>query len=146
MNYKIFTAILISLYIFSCTCSSDISQERNFKIDYYTIGGVTGRSDGITVFSDGRLNHWNGFTVANRTVTDSVKVSEDEINKFSKLLEDSTIFTYHYREKGNLTTVITINTNKHSNSISYADRVLPKEFPNQIKNLIIELNKLSNKK
>jgi len=146
MNYNIFTAILISLSIFSCTCSSDISQERNFKIEYYTIGGVTGRSDGITIFSDGRLNHWNGFTIANRTVTDSIKVNEDEINKFSKLLEDTTIFTYHYREKGNLTKVITINTNNRANSISYPETVLPKEFPQQIKTLITELDKLSNKK
>ena len=146
MNYKIFTVILISLYLFSCSCSSDISQERNFIIDYYTIGGVTGKSDGITVNSDGKVNHWNGFTAANRTVTDSVKVNEDEINNFASLLEDSTLYTFKYREKGNLTTVITINTNKHMNSISYPGTVSPKEFPKQIKELITELNKLFNRK
>ncbi len=144
--------ILPLLFFISCSSSSkvnkDINQKinnENFSIDYYTIGGITGRSQGITLNSDGKLDYWSGATFSNRTITDSSKVNEEILNRFSQLLQDSTIFNFNYQEKGNLTTVLRISVENKNNNITYSGTIIPTNFPQQIKVLIKELNNLVNK-
>ena len=146
MNYKLFTIFLASLCLFSCSSSSDVAQKNKFKIDYFTSGGVTGRSSGFTIYADGKVHFWNGATAANKSITDSTQVDDDIINKISDLLQDSTIFSYNYQDKGNLTSIIKINSNENMNDISYSGNIPPQEFPVELKNLISELNKVSKNK
>lgn len=146
MNYKLFTVLFASLYLFACSCSSEISNKGNFKIDYYTNGGFAGRSNGFTIYSNGKVHFWNGATAANRAITDSISLDEDAIHKIYELLQDSTIYSYNYQDRGNLTSVLKINSNDNTNSISYSGAVPPEKFPKQLKSLIYELNKVTNKK
>ncbi len=146
MNYKLITILLASLYLFSCSSSSDTSNNGNFKIDYYTSGGFAGRSSGFTIYSNGKVHFWNGATAVNRAITDSTNLNDVAVNKISELLQDSTIYSYNYQGKGNLTSILKINSGHNTNSITYSGTVPPEEFPEQIKSLIHELNKVSNKK
>lgn len=154
MKYRIIISIITSLLITSCCGSKNTAsgikvkkdQPANFVIDYYTSGGFTGRSEGLTIYSNGNVNFWSGVNVANSIIKDSAKINNDKINKFFTLLQDSTIFNFNYNEKGNLTTILNINSGKNKNRISYSGTVIPKEFPEKTKNLIVELNKLLNKK
>ena len=146
MNYKLIIIFFVSICLYSCSSSSDVSNNQNFKIDYYTMGGFAGRSSGFTINSNGKVHFWNGATAANRAIKDSTNLDKDAINKIAGLLQDSTIYSYNYLDKGNLTSVLKINSDNGINSISYSGTVPPKEFPKQIKSLINELNKVSNKK
>ncbi len=145
MNYKLLTILSVSLFFFSCCSSSDVSNNKKFQIDYYTSGGIAGRSSGFTIFSDGKVHFWNGVTVTNRAVTDSINLDENALNKIYQLLQDSTILSYNYQDKGNLTSVLKIKSNDETNNISYNGTVPPEKFPEQLKNLIYELNKVTNK-
>lgn len=154
MFYRIFISIVISLSIASCCGSKKTlsgakikkSNTQDFVINYYTSGGFTGKSDGVTVYSNGNVNYWSGINAANNIVKDSVKINNDEIDRISALVHDSSNYDFKYNEKGNLTTVLTISSGNNKNRITYSGTIVPKEFPANTKNLISELNKLLNKK
>ena len=146
MKYKLLTIFLTSLYLISCSSSSDVAHKDNFKIDYFTSGGIAGRSSGFTIYANGKVHFWDGATAANRLISDSTQVEDDLLNKISDILQDSTILSYNYRVKGNLTSILRINSNESMNSISFSGTTPPQEFPDHLKNLIYELNKVSNKK
>ncbi len=145
MNLKLITILLASLCFFSCSSSSDTTNSK-FKIDYYTSGGIAGRSSGFTIYSNGKVDFWNGATITSRSITDSTNLNEEIVNKISELLQDSTVCSYNYQDKGNLTSVLKINSNDYTNNITYSGTVPPEKFPEQLKNLINELNKVSIKK
>jgi len=138
--------ILILFHFYSCGSSSNLEQVQNYSIDYYTTGGVTGMSYGLTVDSEGQLKFWNGAILTNRIVTDSLKLENDDVSILSKLLEDPTIFNFKYKETGNLTTIIKITSDRGSNIISYSGTITGNSFPHKIKELVSELNKLKNKR
>jgi len=146
MNYKLIIIFFASLYLLSCSSSSDVSKDKVFQIDYYTSGGFAGKSNGFTIYSNGKVYYWNGITAVNRTLTDSTVLDKDAINKISELIQDSTIYSYNYQDKGNLTSILKINSENKTNSITFSGTVPPERFPEQIKSLILELNKVSNKK
>lgn len=147
IKWHIYPFIVITIFCFYyCGNSSDLAQIKNYKIDYYTTGGVTGRSDGLTVTSEGELKFWNGITITNRIVTDSLKLNNNDIVKLSDLIADSTIYSFKYHKPGNLTTVLKVTSDIGSNTISFPGTITGGSFPHKIKELIIELNELKNKR
>ena len=142
--YLIIIPMIFQLY--SCGSTSDLNHVQNFKIDYYTTGGVTGRSDGLTVNSVGQLKIWNGITYTKRIISDSLLIKNDDIIRLSKLLEDSTIYNFKHKETGNLTTILNFTSDSGSNTISYSETITNTSFPHKIKELISKLNELKNKR
>lgn len=138
--------ISLTLHFYSCGNSTDLAKIQNYKIDYYTTGGVTGRSDGLTINSEGQLKFWNGITITNRTITDSLKIDNEDMAKLSNLLADSTIYSFNHHEPGNLTTVLKVTSDFGSNTISFPGTITGGSFPHKIKELIVELNELKKKK
>ena len=138
--------VLLVFQFYSCGSSSDLTHVQNFKIDYYTTGGVTGRSNGLTVDSEGQLKFWYGITYTKRNINDSLLINNNDIIKLSQLLEDSTIYNFKYKETGNITTVLKFTSDTGNNTISYSGTIAATSFPHKIKELIGKLNELKNKR
>ena len=144
IRYLIIITMVFQFY--SCGSSSDLTNVQNFKIDYYTTGGITGRSDGLTVDSEGQLKFWNGITYTKRIISDSLKINNDDIIILSKLLEDTTIYNFKHKETGNLTTVLKFTSDSGNNTISYSGTIAGSYLHHKIKELISKLNELKNKR
>lgn len=82
-------------------------QEQNFKIMISEGGGITGLYKGYTVYSDGKVEHWQRMAAKNISIIWVVHQDPKRILELKQQLEKSGAFKKAYRARGNMTTAVT---------------------------------------
>lgn len=130
------------LYFNSCSNSNLCTTTGNLNIEYYSSGGITGGSSGITIDSLGNATFWKQIPGSKREISKVVKIEDEQIEKICNTLNDSTIFAYQKDFTGNYTTYLNINLNDKENNISFNKSDLPEDMPQAYRLLIKELNNI----
>jgi hypothetical protein len=139
---KQFILVLVSLGIFSCGNSKQVTAERDFRIDLYTYGGIVGNATGVTVTGDGWAKTWNGRTAVLRHVRDSVRVDQQRLARIDSLAASEEVSALRAEQTGNLTTVLTVQREGAFHQVSFSGDQVPGSFPQSAKDLIRELKNL----
>src|SRR5512141_1160976 len=117
---KQFILVLVSLGIFSCGNSKQVTAERDFRIDLYTYGGIVGNATGVTVTGDGWAKTWNGRTAVLRHVRDSVRVDQQRLARIDSLAASEEVSALRAEQTGNLTTVLTVQRERAFHQVSFS--------------------------
>lgn len=133
---KIFLPILLMLILQSCSSAEKSVKTDDFQVDYYTTGGFTNVTQGITINSSGWAKSWQAEYQSDKKILDSVKVETELLNEINSLLEDQRCFTYKNNFAGNLTAYLQIKKNNNANQISFNSFDLPANMPRSLKELI----------
>jgi hypothetical protein len=139
---QIFKVTILSIFLFSLASCSSISQSKedeSYRIDYYSGGGFTGMESGVTIFSDGNVKFWKKRLNSERQITDSLKLSEEQITKLNEISKNPELFTFSNKYTGNYTTYLLLTKGIQLNHISFNGAELPAEMPDCLKNLISEI-------
>lgn len=128
--------------IVSCSGSTYCTDEEKLGLEYYSQGGVTGGSSGISIDSTGTANFWNQNLNAERIITKTIKLKSENLNEICKLLEKPEVFTYKNNFTGNYTTYLIIKSGVKENKISFNKSDLPLDMPIVVKQLIKLLNNI----
>lgn len=133
-------ALVIFLFPFvSCSSSNASIAKINYRIDYYSGGGFTGMESGLTIFSDGTVAFWNKKLNSEREITDSLKLTREQIEKFNELTASPELVSYSHNYHGNYTTHLIITKDIQLNDISVNGSDLPQDMPASVSNLISEI-------
>ncbi len=133
---------LALIYFPSCSSSNTVSNNYNYRIDYFVEGGFTGMTKGVTVISNGTAKFWQKFRNVSTLKQDSIMLNESQLNSLENLLQDSTIFTCNINNSGNITTTIIIKCNNLSNKISFPGTEPPDYIPENLTEIITKIKNL----
>ncbi len=142
---NIFNLIFLFLgliFLYSCADSNLCTKTGKLNIEYYSSGGITGGSQGLTIDSLGNATFWKQIPGSKRETSKVVKVEDEQLEKICNTLNDSTIFGYQKDFTGNYTTYLNINLNDKENNISFNKSDLPEDMPPAYRILIKELNNI----
>jgi hypothetical protein len=146
-HYFSVVTILILTLISSCSSSnSSWTSSDYYRIEYYVGGGFTGLTKGITITSGGGANFWQSIGTDSLVQQDSLELTEEQLESFGKTLQDSSIFSYKFNNPGNITTVLNIKFNKHSNKIAFEGTKPPATMPEKLNELINKIKNLYNRR
>lgn len=127
-------------FLISCSACTYCTDEQRLDIQYYSQGGVTGGSSGLSIDSSGTASFWNQNLNSERKITKTIKVDKDKLKGICKLLENSEVFTYKNDFVGNYTTYLIVRFGAKENKISFNKSELPTDMPEGLKHLISKLN------
>lgn len=133
---------VVSLICWDCSSSKQSTLTEPFEIEYYTMGGFAGTSEGLHLRSDGMVKFWRGWTLDSRVVTDSSTLSGDQLSRIAVLVRQDDVYAVRLNNSGNLTTVLNVRQGNRSNTISYAGTRVPAEVPTSLKDLFAELQQI----
>jgi hypothetical protein len=142
---KIFYLILIIglTGLISCSDSLYCTNSEKLNIEYYSEGGFTGGSTGLTIDSTGTVFFWEKNLNTPRKITKTFKVKDKILSSICTTIKNPSVFTYKNNSKGNYTTYLTIHLNSQISSISFNKSDLPVDMPDAIKGLLSDLNNIN---
>ncbi len=97
---------------------------------------------GIVIKCDGSAVTWIRKPSQNREYTDSIKLSEDQIKTFNKIIENPDLLSYENKYSGNYTTHLNILKNDKINKISFNGAETPSGMPEAVKDLIEQIKNI----
>ena len=134
--------LLISLCGLNCSSSKPEEGTNKFEIQYYTVGGIGGLSEGLTVTSDGWAKFWSGATAFSAVVKDSIKIVDEKLKVISEIINSEELFNYQHSSKGNISTVLTLHRGRTSHTIMFGGVQPPESAPVEFKKLINQLHQI----
>lgn len=129
-------------FLISCSTCVYCTDDEKLDLQYYSEGGFTGGASGVSIDSTGTANFWTKNLNGEKTITRTIKVKKEKLDKICSLLEKPDIFTYKNNFVGNYTTYLIIKLNGKENSISFNKSELPENMPEALKLLVSELNSI----
>ncbi len=139
MLYKIINLLLILFFaaaLTGCSSSKNCTPEENFQIDFYSSGGFTSITNGITIDCVGLVKSWQVNNGNEKIFRDSLKLEDSTFNAIHRLLNDNAWLTYKNDFRGNVTTYLHIKLKNQTNEISFNSFDLPLNMPASLTELI----------
>lgn len=139
----VITASLLFCLSSSCSSSKSCSQEKYYRIDYFSGGGFTGMEKGLTIECNGWLKNWERKLNPKKEILDSLILDSSTMQKIDKLMKDSEIFSYKMNNISNYTTTLILSNQEKKNIVSYNSSDVPIDLPKSIKAILSEIEKIN---
>ena len=140
-----FVLLLLLFNFLSCSTSSTCLKDKYYKIDFYSTGGFTNVSSGVTIKCNGFLQHWKQMQNSPRVVVDSLALNDKQRIIFDSLITHPELFNYNHEYKGNSVTHLVITGGDKSNNISFDQSNIPQDMPKVMQQLINEIQIINRK-
>lgn len=135
--------LLFGLCLAGCSSSQQEYPAQDFAIQFYSTGGVSGMTDGMTLAGTGWVKFWTGRTVQISTVTDSVKLEQQQFDRIALLTKSEELYSYRNQTAGELSTTISVRSGSRTSIVTYAGMSPPEGAPKALTDLITELTHIS---
>lgn len=135
-------AAICSMAISSCSSTPKTESPQEFMVEYYTVGGFAGTSDGYTLTSDGLVRFWEGPSLDTRKVIDSLHLSEDQLRPIAEMIGRDDLYAVKQGEAQNMTTVISVHCGARSMTTMFSPPMLPEGATDSFRSLLTELQKI----
>ncbi len=135
-------AALVSVLIWSCSSTQKSASIQEFVVEYYTMGGFAGTSEGFTLTSDGLVRFWRGRTPELRSILDSLQLGTEALGRIAEALRQKDLYTIRPGVAENLTNVVSVRSGTGSNVIMFSPLSPPEGETPSLKLLLTELQKI----
>src|SRR5690606_352443 len=126
---------LLMLGLYSCSSTESSAKTETFRIDYYSTGGFTNVTQGITIYSSGFAENWEERYPSGKNIINTFELDAKILEKIDSILQNQEWFKYKNNFTGNLTSYLQIKKNNNTNKISFNSIDLPADMPQVLKEL-----------
>lgn len=131
-----------TIVLAGCSSADKSASGEKFVVDYYSMGGFAGGSEGLSLTSDGLVTFWRGRTPEMRSVLDSLRLDQDRLRPIAEALADDTLYSVQEGRDQNLTNVLTVHCGTRSMTTRFSPGSLPAGSSASLQRLLTELQKI----
>ncbi|GAB4131227.1 MAG: hypothetical protein Fur0015_05050 [Ignavibacteriales bacterium] len=146
IKYLVYFSVLFFM-ISGCSHTKKVVnsiQPLKFNIVIGTGGGFSGLYEGKIIDTSGIIYEWKGRTYLSAAKNKIGSISREKIAKINSLFLQDDIFSYSFKESGNLINFLTVTKGNQSTTFTWRESTSNNKLPEkiyQLYNLVIESTK-----
>ena len=103
-----------------CTCKESQVFPKPYSIELSSGGGVSGLYTGFFLSSNGTISYWRGWRGQKEFSTNAGEISESDLLKCKKMIDDAKLSSLSIHEAGNMTTTLRVTEGDELFTLSWA--------------------------